>query len=538
MVEVYSKKYGVQYIDLSLVPINTDALRVIPEDRARAHGMAAFNLVGRKLFLAVLSPLPDFVQEEIKRLETKKYEVELYMVSKRSIQKAWSRYGDISYAVKTKKGVIDISSDDIQDVLKQIKTISDVRGLLKNASESKKAYMVSKLIELALYSAYAIGASDVHIEPSESDTIIRFRIDGILVEVIKINLNTYGRILSRIKLTAGLKINIKNNAQDGRFTIKLADKDIEIRTSTLPSAYGESIVMRILDPSSISVPLEELGMLPYFLDILKNEISKPNGMIINTGPTGSGKSTTLFALLRKKISTDIKIITIEDPIEYHVEGVTQTQVNKEKGYTFLSGLRSALRQDPDVIMIGEIRDKETASVAVNSALTGHLVLSTLHTNSAAGAFPRFLDLEIDPRILATAVNMVVAQRLVRKLCPVCKIPVDFRKEKNKKQEKIIKDIFGSIKNKERYLDKGQEYDIYKANGCEKCNNTGYKGRVAIVEGILMDDKIEQLLKTRPTSRELVAGSRHQGILTLRQDGIIKVLKGQTSFEELNRVIDL
>jgi len=538
MVELYAKKYGIKYIDLSMVPINTDALKLIPEDRAKKAGIAAFDAIGRKVHLAVRSPLPTLVKEEVKKLEDKKYVVEMYMASKKSIDRAWSRYGDISYSVKTEKGVIDISSADMQDILNEVKTLDSAKVIIKEALESNQAYRISKVIELILYSAYALGASDVHIETSEDHAKVRFRLDGILTEIVTFELATYQRILLRIKLTAGLKINIKNNAQDGRFTIKMADTDIEIRTSTLPDAYGESIVMRLLDPHAISVPLESLGMLPYFLEIMNEAIGKPNGMIINTGPTGSGKSTTLFALLRKLISPEIKIITIEDPIEYHVEGVTQTQVNKEKGYTFLSGLRSVLRQDPDVIMVGEIRDSETASIAINSALTGHLVLSTLHTNSAAGAFPRFIDLGIDPKILATAINVIMAQRLVRKLCVHCKIPVDFSDVKNKEQEEKIKEVFGAIKNKERYLPKDNTYTIYQANGCSKCNNTGFKGRVAIVEAVVMDRELEDLLKTKPTEREIITGTRRQGILTLKEDGIIKVINGTTSFKELTRVIDI
>ncbi|PID83168.1 hypothetical protein CSB11_02375 [Candidatus Campbellbacteria bacterium] len=538
MVEVYAKRYGVKYIDLSLKPINTDALKIIPEDRAKKANIAVFDMVGKKISVAVRSPLPTLVKEEIKKLEDKNYIVELFMVSKASIEKAWSRYGDISYSVKTEKGVIDISSDDLQDVLKNIDTLKEAKDIIAEAISSDQSYRVSKIIELILFSAYALKVSDVHIETTEFDAQVRFRIDGILTEVVRFDLQTFHRVLMRIKLTAGLKINIKNNAQDGRFTIKMADRDIEIRTSTLPDAYGESIVMRLLDPSAASVPLEDLGMLPYFMNIVIEQSEKPNGMIINTGPTGSGKSTTLFAILRRLVNPEIKIITVEDPIEYHIDGVTQTQINKEKGYTFLSGLRSILRQDPDIIMVGEIRDSETASIAVNAALTGHLVLSTLHTNSAAGAFPRYFDLGIDPKILSTAMNMVIAQRLVRKLCPFCKVPVDFSKKANSAQEEKIKEIFGGIKNKQKYLDKNQEYIIYQATGCEKCNNTGFKGRVAIVEGIVMDRELEDLLKTKPTEREIKKESERQGILSLKQDGVVKVLMGLTSYDEVKRVIEL
>ena len=538
MVQVYAHKSNLRYIDLSMVPINTDALRIIPEERARSIKMAVFDMVDRHLHVAIISPLPVLIQEELRRLREKKYTMDIYMVSNRSLNKAWSRYGDISYAIKTERGVIDISSDDIGDIFKEIKNLEKVRNIIQEAVHSKKAYRISKVIELILYSAHSLKASDVHIEPSENNARVRFRLDGILVKVINFDVETYNRILSRIKLTAGLKINLKNNAQDGRFTIKMLEKNLEIRTSTLPGAYGESIVMRILDPLSIATPLEELGMTPYFLEILLKSIKKPTGMIVNTGPTGSGKSTTLFALLRKKVSPNIKIITIEDPIEYNIKGITQTQVNKKKGYTFLNGLKSSLRQDPDVLMVGEIRDLETAKVAVNASLTGHLLLTTLHTNSAAGAFPRLLDLGIDPKILATSIEIIIAQRLVRKLCVHCKKIIDFNNSKNIHKQKKIKEIFASIEDKEKYLEKNKKYIIYKAVGCKECNETGFRGRMAVIEGILMDKKLEKILKERPTEREIVANTRHQGILTLKQDGILKVIQGKTSFDELSRIIDV
>ena len=423
-------------------------------------------------------------------------------------------------------------------MLQEVKTLDDAKIILGEAVNSNKSYRISKIIELFLYAAYALGASDIHIETSEEGARVRFRMDGILTEITKFDMQTFGRILNRIKLTAGLKISVKENSQDGRFTIRLADLELEIRTSTLPDAYGESIVMRLLDPKAISVPMEKLGFLPYFQEIVTNEINKPNGMVINTGPTGSGKSTTLFALLKKLIKPENKILTIENPIEYHVRGITQSQVNVEKGFTFLSGLRAALRQDPDVIMVGEIRDGETASIAVNAALTGHLVFSTLHTNSAAGAFPRFMELGVNPKILATAMNMIIAQRLVRKLCPFCKVQVDASNEDNKKQMEKIVDIYSSIENKERFIDTTVEHKIFKAVGCKKCNGTGYKGRIAVVEGVIMDEKLEILLASEPTEREIVANTRHQGILSLKQDAVIKIVSGMTSYDEVLRVVEL
>ncbi len=538
LIKIFAENAGLKYVDLSLKSINTDALKLIPEERAKAGGMAVFDMQDKKVDIALRSPLPQKTQEEIEKLKDKKYKPTIYIASKKSLKKAWSRYGDISYSVKTEKGIIDLSSADIQDVLEEIKILDDAKNILKEAVNSNKSYRISKIIELFLYAAYALGASDVHIETSEDDARVRFRMDGILTEVVKFDMKTFNRILNRIKLTAGLKISIKNNAQDGRFTIRLADLELEIRTSTLPDAYGESIVMRLLDPKAISVPMERLGFLPYFQEIVLNEINKPNGMVINTGPTGSGKSTTLFALLKKLIKPENKILTIENPIEYHVKGITQSQVNVEKGFTFLNGLRAALRQDPDVIMVGEIRDGETASIAVNAALTGHLVFSTLHTNSAAGAFPRFMELGVNPKILATAMNMVIAQRLVRKLCSFCKTQVDASDKKNKRQIDKIVDIYSSIENKDRFVDTSIKHKIYKAVGCKKCNNTGFKGRVAVVEGVIMDEKLEVLLATEPTEREIVANTRHQGILSLKEDAIIKIVSGVTSYEEVLRVVEL
>ena len=538
LVKTFAKSAGVKYVDLSLKSINTDALKLIPEVRSREAHMVVFDMKDRDLDIAVRSTLPQKTQEEIQKLKDKKYNITIYMASAKSIDKAWSRYGDISYAVVTERGVIDLSSADIQDVLEQVKTLEDAKIILSEAINSNKSYRISKIIELFLYAAYALGASDIHIETSEDGARVRFRMDGILTEVANFDMQTFGRILNRIKLTAGLKISIKENSQDGRFTIRLADLVLEIRTSTLPDAYGESVVMRLLDPKAISVPMEKLGFLPYFQDIVTREIDKPNGMVINTGPTGSGKSTTLFALLRKLIKPENKILTIENPIEYHVKGITQSQVNIEKGFTFLSGLRAALRQDPDIIMVGEIRDGETASIAVNAALTGHLVFSTLHTNSAAGAFPRFMELGVNPKILATAMNMIIAQRLVRKLCPFCKVQVNAADEKNTKQMENIVKIYSGIENKERFIDTSVEHKIFKAVGCEKCNGTGFKGRIAVVEGVIMDEKLEILLASEPTEREIVANTRHQGILSLKQDAVIKIVSGMTSYDEVLRVVEL
>jgi type IV pilus assembly protein PilB len=327
-------------------------------------------------------------------------------------------------------------------------------------------------------------------------------------------------------------------AQDGRFSIFLDQDEISLRVSLIPGAYGESIVMRILNPKSIQVKLEDMGIEPKLFEIFMREIRKPNGMILLTGPTGSGKTTTLYSFLQKIYSTEIKIITIEDPIEYHLPGITQTQTDSEKGYTFLEGLRSALRQDPDVIMVGEIRDSETAKIAVESALTGHLVFSTLHTNNAAGVIPRLIDLDVNPKILVSALSLSIAQRLVRKLCVYCK-----REEKITEEEaKIIKKISDTAKahgkDFSQYgVDMNVPIKIYEAVGCSECNNTGYKGRMGIFEAIHNDAAIEAIIPKNPSEREIKEVAANQGSLNMEEDGIVKVLKGITSYVEVGSVVD-
>jgi type II secretory ATPase GspE/PulE/Tfp pilus assembly ATPase PilB-like protein len=362
---------------------------------------------------------------------------------------------------------------------------------------------------------------------------LRYRLDGVLTDILNFDKETFELLLSRVKLISNLKLNIKGKAQDGRFSIKLNDEEIEIRTSLLPGPYDESVVLRILTPEAISVPLEELGIHPRLLEVLKKEISKPNGMILTTGPTGSGKTTTLYAFLRKIYTPDIKVITIENPIEYHITGIVQTQTDEEGDYTFASGLRSALRQDPDVIMVGEIRDNETAEVAVNAALTGHLVLSTLHTNDAAGAFPRLLDLGVNPKVISSALNVSIAQRLVRKLCPVCK------KEKVLvgTDKSLIEKTLANIPD-ESYLEGIQKDKVWEPVGCKECNNSGFKGRIGIYEAILIDDAIEKAVIANPSERDIVLASRPQKLLNLIEDGVLKILAGITSIEELRRVVDL
>ncbi len=538
LARILAQKYNVDYINLAGVSVNTDALRLVPEKDSHEAQAVGWSILGKRVSVAATSPDSPKVDAILEMLRAHGYNTVLYICSEESLKKAWERYKDISFASETKGGSLDISSEEIEQFISKIQTAADIKAAINDALSLKRAYRISKLLVIIMAGALSVSSSDIHIEPEETFTRLRYRLDGVLQDIIEFDNETYNLMLSRLKLLSNLKINVKDNAQDGRFSVKIYQNDIEVRTSLLPGAYGESIVLRILNPKSLNVSLEQMGIPKNLFDILMRQIDKPQGMILTTGPTGSGKTTTLYSFLHKIQSPQIKIITIEDPIEYHLPGITQTQVEVKKGYTFDNGLRSALRQDPDVIMVGEIRDQETANTAIEASLTGHLVFSTLHTNSAAGAFTRLMDLGVNPRILPSAVMVALAQRLVRRLCATCKRKVPI--PPNRKIE--IDQIINSIVNKDVDNDLSQGVldtnFMYEAVGCVDCNHTGYKGRVGIFEAILADSVIENLVREMPSEREIETAAAPQGIMNMRQDGVLKVLKGITSLVELERVVEI
>jgi type IV pilus assembly protein PilB len=531
LAQMLSSRYGIQYADLTGVNINTNALRLIPEENARKSKIAAFDLLNKKINLAIQSPNKIETQNEIKDLEQRGYLVETFMVSSRSLERAWGLYKDISFAVESKAGTLEVSNEEIEKFIASVQTIGDAKKLIQDIMGMNKGFRISRIVEIVVAAAIATGASDIHVEPEDENVRLRFRIDGILIEVTLFDEETYKLLLSRIKLLSGLKLNIKNMAQDGRFSVKIGTREIEIRSSVLPGNNGESIVMRLLDPNTLTTPIQELGVSPKLLKIFLKEIDRPNGMILNTGPTGSGKTTTLYSFLNKVKNPGIKIITIEDPIEYHLSGIVQTQVDAKKGYDFANGLRSSLRQDPDVLMVGEIRDLETAETAIHAALTGHLVFSTLHTNNAAGAYPRLIDLGVNSKILTSAINMVIAQRLVRKLCQNCHQEINLEGE----DLALIKNIYDSVKDADKPPFTGKSF---KAVGCDKCNQTGYKGRIGIFEVVLNTSKLENIVQDNPSEREIKKVMEEEGQLDMAQDGVWKIVGGITTIEEVVRVVDL
>lgn len=423
-------------------------------------------------------------------------------------------------------GEIKISPEIIEEIRKETKSVAD----LKEKIEVSLAKNITGILEIILGGAVFLDASDLHIEPREEEVKVRARLDGVLQDILFVEKEVYQRLLSRIKLLSGIKLNVSDRPQDGRFSVSTEKATIEIRTSTLPAEYGESIVLRILNPKAL-IDMEALGLREDLLSLFQKEIKKPNGMIIVTGPTGSGKTTTLYAFLKKIQNPEIKTITIEDPIEYHLKGVSQTQANPTKGYDFANGLRSIMRQDPDVILVGEIRDLETAEIALQAALTGHLVLTTLHTNDAAGTIARLTSLGAKPSNIGPAINMAIAQRLARKACEKCRNLEPASQDNLKKIKKGLRGLPKNIKIPKL----SKNLKIPQAKGCQSCNDTGYRGRIGIFEAFLVDDEMEKFILENPSIASLREKAIKRGMVTMYQDGLIKVLKGVTTIEEIERV---
>ncbi len=536
-----TERYGLPYVNLALLPVENEALRQISEHDAREYEVAPFKVVGKNLHVAIHTPNTPAVIKFKQLMEERGIFPHFYMASRASLEKVWDRFKEISYATSSRVGGLDIQADVMKELTKEIHTLQDVKPVIEALLSSTGQHKVSHLLEIMLGAGISLGASDIHIEPEEKSVRLRFRLDGNLQDIISYDNKVHKLVNSRLKLISGLKLTNDSSAQDGRFSIFLDEQtEISVRVSTVPSTYGEGFVMRLLNPKSIQVKLEDMGINDDVFQVMTQEIAKPNGLILITGPTGSGKTTTLYAFLQRIYSPDIKIITIEDPVEYHLKGITQTQVEHDKGYDFLAGLRAALRQDPDVIMVGEIRDSETAKIAVESALTGHLVFSTLHTNNAEGVIPRLADLDVNPKIMVSALTLSIAQRLVRRLCQACK---EENKTPDPKDLELMKSILQSAQNEGKNL---QKYEVspdmpialFTAVGCEKCNFTGFKGRIGLFEAIKTDESLEAIMPNNPSERDIKKVAEKQGLLDMKEDGVIKIIHGITSLEEVRSVVDL
>lgn len=526
-VQILSEKYQIPYLNLATTPINIDALKLATEAEAKNGELAVFQKTGRRLDIAVRNPQKPETVAVLQKLEAEHYAYSLYSVSKTSLEKAWEFYKQIPGGGGAITGEIQISSVRLEEFERRVSTLQDIASLLSEVATKR----ITDILEVVIAGALKTDSSDIHLEPQAEEVRLRYRLDGMLHDISTLSRPTYKFLLSRIKLISELKLNVTTKGQDGRFTIKAEGAEIEVRASTLPGPYGENIVMRILNPKTIGLEMEELGMQPWIRKAMEHELKKPNGMILTTGPTGSGKTTTLYAFLKKVHEPGIKIITLEDPIEYHLKGIEQTQVEPEHGYDFAPGLRSILRQDPDMILVGEIRDLETAETAMHAALTGHLVFSTLHTNNAAGTIPRLLDLGVKPAIIAPAINVAMAQRLVRRLCTKCKTSSPVTPAEKKAIETELASLPPKVKKPNI-----KNLKLGRGAGCPDCNLTGYKGRISVFEIILFDDKIEELIFRSPSEIEIKKAAYEQGQITMRQDGILKVIEGITDLAEVERVV--
>lgn len=523
--EADANTLGLPYINLFGFSISPEALVLISEEEARELGVLCFFYDGSKIRIAALDPNDDRVKKIAEELSAKYYaDCKIYLISSNSFNYAVKLYKAIPKIRQVVRGV-EVTAEDLNKFSEKFSSFKDLQAEINTAQ-------VTDIVTMIMSAAVKSNASDVHIEAEEDAIKVRYRIDGVLHDAAIMDRDLWKKIISRFKIVAKVKLNISNKPQDGRFSILMTDDRIDIRASFLPTNFGESVVMRLLRASSVGLDFEQLGIRDRAFAQLKREIERPNGMIITTGPTGSGKTTTLYAILKKLNNPETKIITIEDPIEYQLKGVNQSQTNDS--YTFAQGLRSIVRQDPDVIMVGEIRDLETAEISIQAALTGHLVLSTIHTNDAAGTVPRFLSMGTKPFLLAPALNVMLGQRLVRKVCPDCKKEVKLEPEILKR----IKEILSTLPKEEQDKIDMEKQKFFVGAGCEACQGIGYKGRIGIYEIMSINEEIEKLILSGKVSEyDMRAVAAKNGMVTMVQDGLLKAMDGITSVDEVFRVAE-
>ncbi len=523
-----ASKLGVDYVNLERFPISPEAISLIPREQANKEKVIAFLYNGKEIRLATTNPANPTIKEIAYQVgEQNHANVKTYLISEYSFQVA-ERFYDALPDIKVIVKGIELTKADLERFAEQSADLRNLTSLVEKAT-------VTDFLAIIISAAVKSKASDVHIEAEQEAVIVRFRLDGVLNDVAKVPQSSWQRIVSRIKLVSGLKLSITTAPQDGRFTIFIGkNEDIDVRVSTLPTAFGESVVMRLLMPGTIGLTFDQLGVRGKAFERLQNEIARPHGMIVTTGPTGSGKTTTLYAILKKLNDSETKIVTLEDPIEYRLDRVNQSQVDKTKDYTFAKGLTSILRQDPDVIMVGEIRDLETAEVAIQAALTGHLMLSTIHTNDAAGTIPRFLSMGVKPFLLAPALNAIIGQRLGRRIHDACKEPFQPPAEHIEKAKQILQNLSP---------ESGEQPDLnnlkfFHGKGCDACGGIGLKGRIGFYEIFTMTKDIEtEVLSGKVSEYAIAELAKKQGMVTIAQDGVLKALDGLTTLDEVFRVAE-
>ncbi|HEV7426559.1 MAG TPA: type IV-A pilus assembly ATPase PilB [Thermoanaerobaculia bacterium] len=517
--ECLSQQFGVPSINLAHFEIDSSVIKLIPPDVARKYNILPVNKTGATVTIAMADPTNVFAMDDIKFMTG--YNVEPVVASELGIKAAIDKYYGTTSSLELKKVMEDLQQSESADleVLEEEEDL-DLAALADSAEEAP----VVKLVNLILTDAIKRGASDIHIEPYEKEFRVRFRIDGTLYEIMNPPLKLKDAITSRMKILAKLDISEKRLPQDGRIKLKMKlndkNKELDFRVSVLPTLFGEKIVMRLLDKDNLRLDMTKLGFEPESLVRFEEAIFKPWGMVLVTGPTGSGKTNTLYSALSKVNSPEVNIMTAEDPVEFNLPGINQVQMKESIGLNFAATLRSFLRQDPNIILVGEIRDFETAEIAIKAALTGHLVLSTLHTNDAPSTINRLMNMGIEPFLVATSVQLIAAQRLARRVCANCKEPVEMTPQ--------------ALMNVGFKKEEVGTFTVYKGRGCDKCNSTGYKGRVALIEVMVIDDTIRDLILSGGTAIDIRRRANENGMISLRRSGLIKIKDGTTTIEEVVR----
>lgn len=524
-----AKKAGLPFVRLLGYPISPDVLALIPEDLAQNHGIIAYIRAGKKVRLGVTRPDDPKTVEAIKTLEqSTPFEFLVSVIGDDSYRYVMKLYDELP-AERRQADRVSVDKGDEQSFERDVKSLLDLKAKIKDVP-------TTKLVDTLLSGAVKVGASDIHIEPLEKFVRVRYRLDGVLHTVADFPASIQKALLSRLKFLSKLKLDVAGRPQDGRFTVheqkEGADHQIDIRVATMPSQYGETVSMRLLDRQTLKVSIDSLGLTGDGLHKVLDAIKRPQGMVLECGPTGSGKTTTLYSLLERLNDPGKKLVTLEDPVEYRLPGITQSQVDPEHGYDFADGFRSVLRLDPDVLMIGEIRDAQTAEQTIQAALTGHIVLSTLHTNDAPTAIPRLMDLGVRPFLLASAVNVIIAQRLVRRVCSHCAEDV---KPDPTAIEQIKQSMTRLPKGQQDAVPPESQWLFIKGRGCNYCNGTGFQGRIGIFEVLAIDDAMEALAMKHAPVAEIKRVACEAGMITMEQDGLIKALEGITTVDEVWRV---
>ena len=526
-----SEIYGIPYFERTeMLEVGNEALSLIPEDSARFYKMVPISFNGDVLDVGLVNP-DDIKAKEALNFLVRQHKISYnpYIISENSFKNFLKKYRDIQEEVGRALSNLE---KELGGEGKKIDFV-DANAKPKADKLSEDAPII-KMVAVILRHAVDGGASDIHIEPEEKQLRVRFRMDGNLFSSLFLPIHTHASIVTRIKILSNLRIDETRIPQDGRFSAKIDNKSIDFRVSTFPTKLGEKVVIRVLDPSDNLKTFEQIGLSSYNLKILKESISKPFGLILTTGPTGSGKTTTLYSILKELNKPDVNIVTLEDPVEYFISGVNQSQIRPEIGYNFSHGLRSVVRQDPDIIMVGEIRDEESASLVTHAALTGHIVLSTLHTNNAIGSISRLIDMKVKSFLIPATLNVAVAQRLAHTLCPYCKEKVRPVKEVEKE---IIRQLNDLPEEAKKYFKIPKEIFVYKPKGCPKCNMKGEKGRIGVFEILKMTKGLEEVIINDYSLSKIAEEAKKQGMITMRQDALIKALDGVISAEEVFRITE-